>query len=60
MPDDYFLCMYMYKATAANVTLPLLLKICNDRDNPSHTYYTHEDLTANLPCIVDYLDLCTL
>eukprot|EP01036_Dinobryon_divergens_P031674 gene31675-41118_t len=46
-------------ATTADVTLPLLLTICNDRDNPSHTYYTHEDV-ANLPSILDYLDLCTL
>ena len=50
----------MYKASTATMALLMLLKICNDRDNPSHTY-THEDV-ANLPSdgILDYLDLCTL
>ena len=48
----------MYKATVNNVNLPLLLKICEDRDNLSSHTYMHEDTTTS--SIIDFLDLFTL
>ena len=51
----------MYKATVNNVNLPLLLKICEDRDNLSSHTYMHEDTTTTTTTsIIDFLDLFTL